>query len=1312
LPKILFQGYKAIIVIDGFITKAIYYYSNKDMRNKERSIYRILQEYPAVIEASIGMFAVAFLIYKMRLNLIFGETTFYHDNILWNYPVFQFFAENIINNHLPLWNPFTHSGEPFYTILAQFRFFEPITLLTIYLGQFVSNDTAMLFNWNFVNKSLLMSFGVYIVFRPLARHLFIRLSLIPILLFSSFMVVSFRQCGLFDQFILIPYVMFFLLRIVYYKDYRWHNWLALAGSIGINWQSYFFTGTWTFLLFFTLGLLLFRRDLLAGLLKSRMVVVKLAVMFIVICAMAMPSIVLLLEKNKYVFPARMLDASYVFQMPQGGPQQYEGDLNVSDPDTSIIMPYDVIAFTGTFSTIWDFIQVIAPGANKHILWDKREWWGNPSEAYMYIGLLPWIIAILGMVAGKHDLKKIWLLLLAGFGLLMLGPPGGLHKLMYYIFPPMWFVRHTHSFVLIFLFALLYFYILGFNHIFSKWGRSLFHREKSQGVLSRIIKNDKDSEYISTALFTLCILVCLYCMTELEHPSTNYLFMFIVLIFAVGWLLRKDMGERGLYICLIISQVLIVLKTGKGNYAFIRYILEMSVLPIVLFLFIHTRKYLTGPVRYYMTIILFVAFSVCFVTDLIYHFGKSSLLYTGISHPRFSINANTVPQKPSLPQERSVYPKYVKSKYSGQSIRYLSLLHREPYVFSPVRQMKSHFKVANSDEAGLSLYKLFSFDIWDLAPDGKLLLDQFGYRQDGSDGSVERYCYQPITEDSSIKEKPRVFALLKPSSHGNSFIKYETDQIDKLRGHYIIVLADVKSHNKTTGAIQIDLQDGTGTGIMKSCENSGFWEKIEFVKYIDESAKSLSLTCNVKSTATAGVYIDAISIYRIPDNDFIRIGNIISAEDALTEYKNYIYYNLKNLDDNNCVEYRKLSFDNKWLLSEDGITVPEEFVYMGNGRHGSIERSVAYDKGAKEGKVCAFITPSSRGNSIIRYEENQVDEIKGHFIRIRAMVKSDNKVPGAIQLDLQEYNEQRKIKRTLLESYKNSGTWEQIGLVAYIDESIDNLKLSLNVKASATAGAYINEVRIDVVNMKDNVPYNSCSSFEFDGALESQRWSSFLLPIKYFELIHKDIPSSVLVEMFAVNKPMFQFKQGAVQVDEREISTFINRLGTEKSVELLQDAIIVSKEIRPPLIKLKSSLVEDKERNLKISAEYFNGLESFPSVKEDDGFAYTIGKYEYDSFDMQVSADKDGVLYWADGYDKNWHAYVNGKEAPIYRANVNFKAIFIPKGTSYINFTFNPSLFKAGLIVFYGTLIISFLTAIVISSFHAIVKRSTGGRVVV
>ena len=239
-----------------------------------KNINKVFRRYPILIECTVITAGVAYLIYTMRSMLLFGQATLVHDNLLWNYPIFKFFAENIINGHFPFWNPFDHGGEPFYPLLLQIRLLEPVTILIIYLGRFISNDILMLFNWNRFIQSLFVVFGIYIVLRAFSKHLFIRLTLIPILLYSSVMMGSFRQDAILNQFIWIPFIVFFLLRIIYYKDYHWRNWIMLGVFIGLNWQSYFFSGAWVFLLLFSSGILLFRRDLIIRLFKGRMIVAK------------------------------------------------------------------------------------------------------------------------------------------------------------------------------------------------------------------------------------------------------------------------------------------------------------------------------------------------------------------------------------------------------------------------------------------------------------------------------------------------------------------------------------------------------------------------------------------------------------------------------------------------------------------------------------------------------------------------------------------------------------------------------------------------------------------------------------------------------------------------------------------------------------------------------------------------------------------------------------------------------------------------------------------------------------------------------
>lgn len=213
--------------------------------------------------------------------------------------------------------------------------------------------------------------------------------------------------------------------------------------------------------------------------------------------------------------------------------------------------------------------------------------------------------------------------------------------------------------------------------------------------------------------------------------------------------------------------------------------------------------------------------------------------------------------------------------------------------------------------------------------------------------------------------------------------------------------------------------------------------------------------------------------------------------------------------------------------------------------------------------------------------------------------------------------------------------------------------------------------------------------EFKAGLYGMRWNSFLLLQKYFELIHSRIPPGAIKDMFSVGKPMFQFKKGFFHITENYFSSFVKKWGPERAFRLLDEYIFVN-----------TKKIDNYMAPFIISeAEYEAIIENDPLGKRPDQrhkvFTYSIKKYDYDSVGIEVSADRKGIFYWADGYDKNWHAYVNGIEVPIYRANVNFKAIVLPKGVSHVSFVYQHIRFKTALIVFYATFVLSGTSAVII-----------------
>lgn len=78
--------------------------------------------------------------------------------------------------------------------------------------------------------------------------------------------------------------------------------------------------------------------------------------------------------------------------------------------------------------------------------------------------------------------------------------------------------------------------------------------------------------------------------------------------------------------------------------------------------------------------------------------------------------------------------------------------------------------------------------------------------------------------------------------------------------------------------------------------------------------------------------------------------------------------------------------------------------------------------------------------------------------------------------------------------------------------------------------------------------------------------------------------------------------------------------------------------------------------------------------------------------IKANASNDAVLVLTDTYYSGWHAYIDGKEVPIYRANVNFRGIKVPAGEHQISFKYIPYNFYAGVGIALAALILSSLIA--------------------
>lgn len=536
--------------------------------------------------------------------LFTGATTLRHDHVYWGLPIYSFFAESVGQGLLPLWNPFTHGGEPAYLPLFQLRLLDPLALLVALAGRLVGADLITLYAWDRFVRGVVIAAGSYLLLRLWARHPLTRLSLIPILLFSSIEWSHIRQMAFAEQFLVAPFVLLFFFRIIYLHDNRWRNWLAGALLFGLNFQTYFFTGTMILLVVLLAGLFLFRRRLLVGTWRRRGLVPRLAVAVGVVLVMLAPSLVLLSETDRFVFPPRVVDYAYKDKAPNQGPPQFEPrrEIQWTRP---LLLPYRLQFYVGTFSAPGDFAQLLAPFGNEYARPAGRPW-GKPSEAFMYVGMLPLAVALVGLVVGRHSLKRVWILALVVLGLLALGPQAFLHAALYWVFPPLWFVRNTHTLVLFFVLALLYFYVLGCNRFLAVRGAFIFPVAQASGPFARAIRISGLARGLAVSVFTLAVGVGVVTMSLLRFPLTFYVLPFLISVVALGWWLRRDLGRSGLYWSVLAGfaggvVTLAVLARDRTSVLFICVFLALPLLAWVSW---------SSPVRELSRAILALAFTVC------------------------------------------------------------------------------------------------------------------------------------------------------------------------------------------------------------------------------------------------------------------------------------------------------------------------------------------------------------------------------------------------------------------------------------------------------------------------------------------------------------------------------------------------------------------------------------------------------------------------------------------------------------------------------------------------------------------------------
>lgn len=104
--------------------------------------------------------------------------------------------------------------------------------------------------------------------------------------------------------------------------------------------------------------------------------------------------------------------------------------------------------------------------------------------------------------------------------------------------------------------------------------------------------------------------------------------------------------------------------------------------------------------------------------------------------------------------------------------------------------------------------------------------------------------------------------------------------------------------------------------------------------------------------------------------------------------------------------------------------------------------------------------------------------------------------------------------------------------------------------------------------------------------------------------------------------------------------------------------------------------------------------------------FKILSHNANMLSIETNTSEDGYLYYSDGYSKYWKGYIDNNEVKIEKANINFKAVFLPEGSHTVKFIYDPAIYKYSLILYAaGNLIFIYALAVTLFSLRLFIKRT-------
>ncbi|HHT9141418.1 MAG TPA: YfhO family protein, partial [Candidatus Tripitaka californicus] len=320
--------------------------------------------------------------------------------------------------------------------------YDPFKLIIIGLGSLWNLNLLWVYQFGLLFQLALMAFGTYLYYREIlgTRH---TIYLLPLALMSAFTWNSLSSIANLDIFWHFPFILLFVTR--YLKDKKFVDILLASFFTGVSFQQYHFVLLLFTLMVYILCFCYSQRQLVLQNIQTKSVFVHLCIAFLLVAALASPLLSLYLDKEEIYPFARVLEKV--------------------DPSSALVETYEaIIGSNASYGSYMDLLVMpfYSVAKNKYIGASITQPYKGHylSETQLYIGLIPTLLFLLGLVFGRHELKRLFILMLFVSLNMFLGPQSFVHCIAYKLFPFLHANHHTQQFGTYVLFFTFFFIPLG------------------------------------------------------------------------------------------------------------------------------------------------------------------------------------------------------------------------------------------------------------------------------------------------------------------------------------------------------------------------------------------------------------------------------------------------------------------------------------------------------------------------------------------------------------------------------------------------------------------------------------------------------------------------------------------------------------------------------------------------------------------------------------------------------------------------------------------------------------------------------------